>query len=103
MSHLQHQSNTLFLWTIDERNTIVLIHTMLNKQPMHGYEIIKVIESSSNWAFLLKEGTIYPILHTLEAEEMLEFFRGEGKGERKRKFYKITTKGQQQLLRKKDE
>jgi PadR family transcriptional regulator PadR len=84
-------------------STVVLILNMLNKKPMYGYEIIKIIDQSSQGVFSLNEGTIYPILHTLEHEGMLESYWGEGNGERKRKFYNITTKGQEQLQQKSEE
>ncbi|HEY5525072.1 MAG TPA: PadR family transcriptional regulator, partial [Clostridium sp.] len=48
-------------------STIILILNLISKKTMYGYEMIKEIEEKSNGVFALKEGTLYPILHTLEA------------------------------------
>jgi PadR family transcriptional regulator PadR len=84
-------------------STVVLILTMLSKQDMYGYEIIKVIEQHSEGIFSLNEGTIYPILHMLENDGMLESYWSDGNGERKRKFYKIIVKGKEELKQKREE
>lgn len=47
-------------------STATLILSLLNEKPMYGYEMIKELESKSEGIFSFKEGTIYPILHTLE-------------------------------------
>ncbi len=39
---------------------------------MYGYKIIKELELQSESMFELKEGTLYPILHALEEENLLE-------------------------------
>ena len=54
------------------KGTVILLLTVLNKREMYGYELIKEIEQSSDGVFLMKEGTLYPILHTLEAEGWLD-------------------------------
>ena len=66
--------------------------TVLKDEDLYGYKIIKKIESLSEDVFVLKEGTLYPILHALEKENFLESYWDE-KGGRKRKFYHITKKG----------
>ena len=35
---------------------------------MYGYEMIKKMEEKSKGVFTLNEGTLYPILHTMEGE-----------------------------------
>jgi DNA-binding PadR family transcriptional regulator len=70
---------------------------------MYGYEIIKEIEKKSNGVFNFKEGTLYPILHSLEAEGMVVSFWDEAESSRKRKYYKITDKGKLQVKEKKEE
>ena len=46
--------------------------------------------------FELKEGTLYPILHALEEENLLESYWEEFDG-RKRKYYHLTRKAQNAL------
>ena len=48
--------------------------------------------------FILKEGTLYPILYRLEDENLVESHWSEPKGkEVSRKYYRITGKGKQEL------
>ncbi|WP_042272217.1 PadR family transcriptional regulator [[Clostridium] dakarense] len=84
-------------------STTILILSLLKRKHMYGYEIIKEIELRSSGVFNFKEGTLYPILHTLESNEMVESFWSEGESARKRKYYKITDKGNKQLKEKEDE
>ncbi len=72
--------------------TGMLVLRLLAATPMHGYEIIRKMETLSEGVFSLKEGTLYPVLHGLEAEELLEAV-WEGETDRKRKVYHITKKG----------
>lgn len=51
-------------------STSTLILSLLNERPMYGYEMIKELEAKSEGIFSFKEGTIYPILHNLEAERI---------------------------------
>lgn len=80
--------------------TPLLILSVMEKEDMYGYKIIKELESRSEKAFCLKEGTLYPILHSLEKEKLLESYWETADG-RKRKYYHITKKGLKQLSKKK--
>jgi PadR family transcriptional regulator, regulatory protein PadR len=84
-------------------STTTLILSLLNSKPMYGYEIIKELESKSNGIFSFKEGTIYPILHSLEEKELIVSYWSEGTGKRKRKYYKINKQGKEFILEKKEE
>lgn len=78
-------------------STEILILTLLDRSPMYGYEMIAAIERESGGVFSFKEGTLYPILHTLESEGHVESFWSEGDGARKRKYYRITETGMRYL------
>ena len=78
-------------------STSLLILSVLSREPMYGYQIIKELECLSENVFSLKEGTLYPILHSLEKEKFLEAYWEETKSERKRKYYRITKKGLNEL------
>lgn len=84
-------------------STTVLILSLLNRQNMYGYEMIKAIELKSKNVFSFKEGTLYPILHTLENENYIESYWESGLGSRKRKYYKITDSGKKILFEKEQE
>ena len=67
--------------------------------PLHGYEIIRRLEERSQGYFRFKEGLIYPRLHRMEQENLLQ---GKWLGElgtRRRKVYTVTEEGRRQLER----
>lgn len=84
-------------------STVILILSLLDQRPMYGYEMIKEMEVKSEGVFTLKEGTLYPILHSLEAEGMVECYWTETEGGRKRKYYKITKNGREYAKEKQKE
>ncbi|SFS77482.1 PadR family transcriptional regulator [Paenibacillus sp. BC26] len=83
-------------------STVILIMKLLDNKDMYGYEMIKKIEEQSDGLFTFKEGTLYPILHTLEVERLVEAYWGE-EGGRKRKYYRLTKEGQKNLIEKERE
>ncbi|MGN0532871.1 MAG: PadR family transcriptional regulator [Eubacterium sp.] len=80
----------------------ILVLSVLENEDLYGYKIVKEIEKLSENVFTMNEGTLYPILHSLEAEEYLLAYWEEYEG-RKRKYYHITTKGKMLLKSKKEE
>lgn len=84
-------------------STTVLILSILNSKDMYGYEMIKEIDVRSKGIFSFKEGTLYPILHTLENANYIEAYWDDSNGARKRKYYKITDSGKKILLEKESE
>ena len=83
-------------------STVILILTLLDSKDMYGYEMTKELERRSDGVFTLKEGTLYPILHTLETERLVDAYWSEESG-RKRKYYRMTEQGRRQLQEKKQE
>lgn len=84
-------------------STALLVLSVLSQEDMYGYQIIKSLESKSNQIFSLKEGTLYPILHSLEKDGFLESYWENMNGGRRRKYYKITISGKKQLKEQKEE
>ena len=52
-------------------STAMLVLSVLEKQDMYGYQIIKTVALLSDDVFSLNEGTLYPILHALEKNEFV--------------------------------
>jgi transcriptional regulator len=75
----------------------------LSRREMYGYELIKEIEKVSGGAIVFKEGTLYPVLHALEAEGAVQSRWEETEGGRRRKYYKLTQKGRKLLQEKRSE
>jgi len=72
-------------------NTRMLVLSVIDSGTKYGYEIIKELDVRSYGSFALKEGTLYPILHDMEKEELII------------SNYKITKKGKAYLYNKKKE
>ena len=80
-------------------NAPVLILSCLDREPMHGYRIVKEIERLSEGYFSMGEGTLYPHLHQMENHGLVEGYWETVSGERRRKLYRITDKGKSELAR----
>ena len=83
-------------------STSLLVLSVLGNKDLYGYRIIRELEIRSENAFEMSEGTLYPILHALEKEKLLESYWQDVEG-RSRKYYHITKKGLKELESKKQE
>ncbi len=72
-------------------STLVLKLLAQNGQ-MYGYEIIQRITAASDERLKITEGALYPTLHKLEAEGLLETEKRPVSG-RVRKYYALSPKG----------
>jgi DNA-binding PadR family transcriptional regulator len=79
-----------------------LVLAVLRDEPAHGYAVIEQLKRRSGGAFDLPEGTVYPVLHRLEAEGLLSSTWSTASG-RKRRVYKLTRRGQSSLARRRDD
>jgi transcriptional regulator len=75
-----------------------LILEALAGEPSHGYRIAQQIKERSEGVLDFKEGTLYPALHKLESEGVVESYEGVEKG-RPRRYYRITKSGRKVLAR----
>ena len=83
--------------------TTLLILQLINEGDKYGYELTRELEKRSDSLFTLKEGTLYPILHVLESEGMIEAYWEDTESARKRKYYAMSQKGKKLLIDKKQE
>ncbi|WP_419933746.1 PadR family transcriptional regulator [Candidatus Palauibacter sp.] len=80
---------------LSKRINELLVLAVLERGPAHGYQIALSVEERSGGAFSFQHGTLYPILHRLEAKGQV---RGSWDGEgRRRKTYEITGAGRGEL------
>ncbi|KFZ30844.1 PadR family transcriptional regulator [Pseudidiomarina salinarum] len=63
----------------------------------YGYEIVKRVEELSGGALNWTDGMMYPLLHRLEHQGLLESRWRVADSGRKRKYYAITTQGRKAL------
>lgn len=83
-------------------STTMLILKLLEKENLYGYLMIKKLSEKSENVFELKEGTLYPILHSLEEKSLINSYWDETTA-KKRKYYTITEKGKKLLKEQKEE
>ncbi len=74
----------------------LLVLQVLADSPLHGYAIIEELKRRTEDALDVPEGTLYPVLHRLEREDLLQAQWAEVNG-RRRKSYRLTTRGCRRL------
>ncbi len=73
-----------------------LVLATLRGRPAHGYAVIEELRQRSTGEFALAEGTVYPVLHRLEAEGLLAS-TWSTVGGRRRRVYRLTRRGESVL------
>jgi len=84
-------------------STVTLVLSVLSREPMHGYSMTKEMERLSQGVLTLKEGTLYPILHSLERDGLIVARWESTPGGRDRKVYHLTDEGRGELRRRAQE
>lgn len=75
----------------------LLILSLLEARPRHGYEISKLIESRSNGAVSFRVASLYPLLYRLEGRGLIQGRWVEKAGQRRRRYYRLTRAGKKVL------
>lgn len=76
----------------------MLVLKLLENGTCYGYQLINELKAKSKETFLLKDGTLYPILYRLEDEGLVESRWSEAEGKQvPRKYYAITDAGKTAL------
>lgn len=76
----------------------MLVLKLLESEPKYGYQIIQEMREKSEGIFLLKDGTLYPILYRLEDDGLVVSRWSEPEGKQvPRKYYEITGEGARTL------
>lgn len=75
----------------------LMLLSLLEHEPMYGYQIVKEARARSGGAVAMKEGSLYPALHRLERVGLIEGYwqpRDDGVN---RRYYRLTGAGRQAL------
>ena len=75
----------------------LLVLTLLDARPRHGYEVGKLIEARSHGRISFRIGSLYPILCRLEDRGLIAGRWLEKPGERRRRLYRLTPAGRKFL------
>lgn len=70
-----------------------LILAGLSRGARHGYQLALEVERRSGGVFKFNHGTLYPILHKLEKEGLIQGSWSQEETARKRKHYALTARG----------
>ncbi len=74
----------------------LLLLSVLQSEPLHGYAVIRRLYERSGQAFDLPEGTVYPALRRLEQSKLVRS-RWQTVEGRRRRLYSLTTAGTKAL------
>ena len=75
----------------------VMILKALSWGPLHGYAISRWIAATTEDAFAIQEGALYPALRRLEARGQLESRWSATETGREARFYRLTAAGRDRL------
>ena len=77
----------------------LLILSLLEARPRHGYDISKLIESRSAGRLRFHVASLYPLLYRLEERAWIQGKWLEKAGQRRRRYYRLTAEGRRVLAR----
>jgi PadR family transcriptional regulator PadR len=89
----------MFSPELKKGSTEMLILSLIEDRPRHGYEIGKLIEMRSGGRLTFALPTLYPTLLRLENRGLIKGRWVEKAGERERCFYRLTSEGRRVLAR----
>jgi transcriptional regulator len=75
----------------------LLILSLLELRPRHGYEISKIIEERSEGTLSFHVASLYPLLYRLEKRGWVAGRWIEKAGQRRRRYYRLTAEGKNVL------
>jgi PadR family transcriptional regulator, regulatory protein PadR len=74
-----------------------LLLSILQKGASYGYAIIQEVRELSGGELEWSEGMLYPVLHRLEDQGLIESYEERGDTGRKRKYYRLRPDGRRAL------
>ena len=75
----------------------LLILSLVEHEPRHGYELSKLIDSRSTGAIRFHVASLYPLLYRLEKRGWIEGRWVEKATQRRRRYYRLTAEGRRVL------
>ncbi len=75
----------------------LLVLSLLEDQPRHGYDISKLIQIRSEGALKFHVTSLYPLLYRLEQRGWIDGRWVEKPEQRRRRYYNLTSEGRKML------
>jgi len=70
---------------------------LLEKREMYGYELVEALSKQTDGVLAMGQSTLYPLLYNLEAKSLVKSRWSRADNGRKRKYYRLTAKGESWL------
>lgn len=83
----------LFDQQLKKGSAELLILSLIEHRPRHGYEISKLIEQRSDGVLKFNVASFYPLLYRLEDRGFISGRWVEKAGQRRRRYYQLTAQG----------
>src|ERR1043166_3641754 len=93
MSHI----NAVLDRELKKGSAELLILSLVETRPRHGYEISKLIEARSDGVLKFNVASLYPLLYRLEKRGWIQGRWVEKAGQRRRRYYRLTAEGRKVL------
>jgi len=84
-------------------SAVPLILSVLKDGESYGYAIIQRVRALSGGAIEWTDGMLYPVLHRLEAQGLIQAHWGKSEAGRKRKYYALKNEGRKALATQKEQ
>ena len=81
----------------------LMLLKLLEREDMYGYQMIEALRRRSDHTFDLKAGTLYPLLHQLEAKGYVSARDEASAAGRPRRYSHLTESGRRRLAEKEAE
>ena len=90
---MKHMRVKLFDRELKKGSAELLILSLIERRPRHGYEISKLIEQRSDGVLKFNVASFYPLLYRLEKRGFISGRWVEKAGQRRRRYYQLTAQG----------
>lgn len=95
---MPHIAGALLDRELKKGSAELLILSLVQHNPRHGYEIGKLIEERSGGLLSFNIASLYPLLYRLERRGWIAGRWVEKAGQRRRRYYRLTADGRKVLL-----
>ena len=94
---MQYKTSQMFDRELKKGSAELLILSLVEARPRHGYEISKLIEVRSGGLLRFNVASLYPLLYRLEKRGWIQGRWVEKAGQRRRRYYRLTAEGKKVL------
>ena len=94
---MRYKLTDMFHRELKKGSAELLILSLIEDQPRHGYDLGQLIESRSKGALRFRAASLYPLLYRLEQRGWIKGRWVEKDGQRRRRFYRLTAEGRKVL------